>query len=162
MFIRLFAGFFLAALSSACVSVNLPKSSQGKAADVGFSAPEAPFEAFKSETADKAWKNKDTGATISYLSDCNDNPESLENFERESANALKDGKVLSVEDAEFNGRPARRSAIEGTVEGIKMRMALLVFRKNSCDYILTHAARATAFARTTGDFEKFQREFRAP
>lgn len=159
---RLITGIFLALASSACVSVNLPTGSKGKSADVAFSAPSDGFEAFKSATADKAWKHKDSGATISYLSDCNDNPDGLENFERESAGAMKEGKVISSDDVEFNGRPARRSTVEGAIEGIKMRMSFIVFRKNSCDYILTHAARAATFTKTAGDFDKFLQGFRAP
>lgn len=156
--------WFLCSLlaSSGCVTVNLPKGSQGRAQSVVLQEPPKVFDSIKSESADRAWKHQKTGATISFLSDCNDDPNSLENFESESLNALKNGKILKSVSTRMNNREAQRVQVLGELEGIPMKMDLVAFRKNGCDYLLSFVAREASFNQQLNEFEKFIEGFQAP
>jgi len=153
---------FMLLAASGCVTVNLPKGSEGRSPSVEIQEPSKAFESIKSENADRAWKHSQSGATISFLSDCNDNPDSLQNFESDSLNALKSAKVLKSESTRINNREGQRIQILGALEGIPMKMELLAFRKNGCDYILSFVARQTAFDLQLTEFDKFIAGFQAP
>lgn len=145
-----------------CVTVNLPKTTKGKAEGIQFESPKKEFQDSPTDRADRLWKHKNSGATLSYLSDCNDEPANLSQLESETLSALVNGKVLSQSNSQFNSREARQSEFEGTVEGIPVRVSQVSFRKNGCDYIIALVSRRDRHESHRGDFENFLKGFQAP
>lgn len=148
---------------TACVSVSLPKASGKKATNLEFSAPAAPFQAIKTESADAAWLSAKTGNTISYLSDCESPIDpSVKQIESESLSALTNLKIESSDEIPYNGRQAAVSVASGAVDGVPVKMKLLVFKKNNCNYTLTYAGVEKNFSAEVKEFNRFIQSFKAP
>lgn len=149
-------------LLGSCVSVNLPGRKSVPAKGVEFSAPGAPYRAIKSVNSDKAWLSERTGNTISFASDCGGADPSLQQMETESLLALSNLEITSSETLMFNGREARKSVSAGTVDGVPVKLSLLVFKKNNCNYVLSYGGVAAQFDAETSYFENFIARFKAP
>lgn len=148
---------------SSCVSVSLQKNESQPAKDVIFSEPISPFAEMKLNSADKAWLSKITGNTISYISDCLKNSDpSLEQMMNDSLSVLDNLKVLDQQSKPFNSRSSFFFVAEGSVDGIAVKMKVIVFKKNNCNYTLTYAGVKKNFDGELGYFEKFQSSFTAP
>lgn len=148
-------------LVASCISVNLPGRKSVPATGVEYSAPGAPFKSIDAAGSDKAWLSSDTGNTISFISDCGGSDPSLQQMETESLAALSNLDVKS-DTLMFNGREARSSVAQGTVDGIAVRLALLVFKKNNCNYTLSYGGVEKNFAPEQKHFEEFKAQFKAP
>lgn len=146
-----------------CVSVQLPSSSGRKAERVEFQAPSSPFQAFKAEGADQAWVSERTGNTISYLSDCFSKIDPhIDQLLAESLNTLSKLKILEQSSPSYNGREARRATAEGELDGVPIRVRLLVLKKNDCNYTLSYTALPKNFEQEEKAFELFLERFKAP
>lgn len=146
-----------------CVSVSLPGNEVAPAKNVEYRNPELPFEEIKLKTADHTWISKTTGNTVSFLSDCQKNSDpSLEQMLNDSTSVIDHLKVIETQENLFNARSSLESIVEGTVDGVPVKMKVLVFKKNSCNYTLTFAGLKNKFASESTAFEKFQTSFRAP
>lgn len=145
-----------------CVSVQLPSLDGTRASSVEFQAPASPFSQLKSDIADKAWMSSQTGNTISYLSDCGAKLDpSLDQLIDESAQSL-DTPVVKSEALTFNHRAAKIASVDGVVDGIPMKLKLLVLKKNDCNYTLSYTAKPSAYDREVQAFETFTQSFKAP
>ncbi|MEI7973510.1 MAG: hypothetical protein WCH11_04000, partial [Bdellovibrio sp.] len=87
---------------------------------------------------------------------------SLQELQNDSWNSLKSLKVLSQKELEFNSRAALESSVEGGLDGAKVRMQLLVFRKNGCSYILSFVGRPSLQSQELQVFEQFKQGFVVP
>ncbi|WP_413582664.1 hypothetical protein [Bdellovibrio sp. HCB288] len=153
----------LSILLSSCVSVELPSGKSKPAKDVEFSEPGSPFKTFKTKNVDRAWQSAKTGNTISYLSECGSNADpSLQTLETESLSAINKLEILKQETTTYNGREARQSVSAGTVDGVPVALALVVFKKNGCNYTLSYGGVEKQFNSEFPVFEKFKAEFKAP
>lgn len=148
-------------LLSSCVSIELPGSKPAPAKDVEFAAPAAPFSRLKNAKIDQAWISSESGNTISYFSDCKSDP-SLDSLTTQTLSALGDLKVISEKETSFNGREAKESLAEGRVDGVPVKLSILVFKKNSCNYTLTYGGTLANFPQETNTFEMFKSQFKAP
>jgi len=154
--------FFFAVGLSNCVSVNLPSSSGSPAKDVKFDAPASPFEDMKVKTADKAWISKNTGNTISFLSDCNSSSDpTLQQLQSESLAVLDNLKVLDSKDSDFNGRESNSTFAQGEVDGVPVKTEILVFKKNGCNFTLSYGGVLSRFEAEKKFFDKFKESFKA-
>lgn len=160
--LRLFILLIATTLINGCVTVNLPKTSKGKASGVRVTPPNNDFVESKSEKADQLWKHRSTGATISYLSECSDQASDLALLETETLNTLAEQQLINQSTRTFNDREARWLEAKGKVEGISLQIAQLSFRRNGCDYILTLASRSERFELHRKDFDEFLKGFVAP
>ncbi|WII72403.1 hypothetical protein QJS83_00795 [Bdellovibrio sp. 22V] len=150
-------------LLGSCVSVKLPGGKVTSAKDVTFTAPPSPFQEIKADSSDKAWLSGKTGNTISFLSECGGGADpSLEQLEVDSLGAINKVKVLQSDETMFNGRAARQSTAQGQIDGVSVQMALLVFKKNGCNYTLSYGGVAKQFSVEEDVFEKFKQSFKAP
>ncbi|UXR64252.1 hypothetical protein EZJ49_14385 [Bdellovibrio bacteriovorus] len=152
----------LSVLLASCVSVNLPGRKSVPAKGVEFSAPSSPFKAIDSASSDKAWLSGATGNTISFVSDCGGADPSLQQMETESLAALSNLDVKTSDSVMFNGREARQTVATGTVDGIAVQLALVVFKKNNCNYTLSYGGVQKQFAAEQNHFEQFKAQFKAP
>lgn len=146
-----------------CVSVQLPQMEGKRAQEVQYSAPSAPFSILESGAADKAWLSGQTGNTISYLSDCaaKVDPE-LDQILDDTAQILESPAITERSSLQFNGRAARAALVDGKMDGVPVRLKLLVFKKNDCSYTISYTAKPSTFAAEITAFERFVTEFRAP
>lgn len=145
-----------------CVSVKLPDGKLTPAKDVQFQAPLSPYKEITVESSDKTWVSKNTGNTISFLSECgNANDLTLPQIETESLAAISNLETLKVEEFEFNGRAARQSLSQGLVDGVPVQLALLVFKKNGCNFSLSYGGTKKNFDSEIHYFESFKQGFKA-
>jgi hypothetical protein len=75
---------------------------------------------------------------------------------------LSDLNVESKETVTVQSREGRRVLASGKVDGVPSLIDLLVFKRNTCIYILTYVGVKSAFNENRGDFNKFLESFRAP
>jgi hypothetical protein len=151
------------ALFISCVSVGFKSPKTQKSDEVIFSSPDKNYDEVKSQYLDKSWRDRKTGATISYLSDCNNPTDpSLESIFKGITSEIDEVNVIESNHVDFNSRDALHSQVEGNVDGIATRFELMIFKKNNCTYILTYAAEANAYAIGQRDFSKFVKGFVVP
>lgn len=146
----------LVLLGAGCVSVNIKPSAPTRSSDYKLREPQAPFVKMTNEQADQAWQSSQSGNTIAVLSECSEQKDpSLLTLESETIQALTNYQVISSESFQFQDRGARRSLVEGTVDGIPVRMDVVVVKKNACSYTLTYMGRANGFEKDRSAFEQF-------
>lgn len=80
----------------------------------------------------------------------------------DSLNAISDMEILTTEELMFNGRSARQSIAQGTLDGVPVKMSLLVFKKNNCNFTLSYGGVAKHFSNELKHFDDFKSQFRAP
>lgn len=159
--LRVFILFYLLT-SSACVSVQLPFTAKGsKAKGVEYSEPSAPFKSLKVEQVDAAWIHNRSGNIISFSSECGTDP-SLEQMSAEVLNSLDSHEEIDNEEIDYNGRKALTSTVNGKLDGVNVSLRYLVFKKNSCNFTLTHSGKSSSFKESESAFEAFLKGFRAP
>jgi hypothetical protein len=155
---------FLISVLAGCVTVTLDNSGKGKRAEgVALKDPSSPFQKDLREEVDSAWKNPKNGNVISYLSDCKDPADPpLKQIVQGVLEGLTDLKIESEESPTHQGREARRVTAWGKVDGVPTGIELLVFKRNTCTYILTYVGVKKYFAENNADFNRFVESFRAP
>lgn len=163
-FFRFCTLFFLAASLTACVSVNIGDSAQSqKSTTVKFKSPSKPFSEFKMEYVDSAWKNPSNGNSISFLSECKSAADpTLDTIYKGLISSIGRAETLSKKTFTFNNREALRSTVTGFVDGVQSKFDLLVFKKNSCTYILSYVATEANFDENLTAFETFTQNFVVP
>lgn len=150
-------------LLGGCVSIELPGAKSKPAQNVAYTPPTTPFKDLKGAGFDKAWLSEKTGNTIAYTSDCgNGNDPSLQQIEAESLSSLNNLQTISSEEISFDGRAALSSTSSGTLDGVPVRLSLLVFKKNGCNYALSYGGTEKQFSSEISQFENFKRNFKAP
>lgn len=162
-FIILLGFLFAAFAMSACVSVSISQPPPTKAKKVGYTEPQNPFSVISTENADKAWQSEKTKATIAYLSECQGTMDTqLKTVESESLNAVNHPTVLSSQTGIFNERESIETLAEGNIDGVPVKLALVVFKKNGCNFTLTYMGRKNRFDSEMKIFEKFKESFMVP
>lgn len=151
----------LATLLSACVSVKLTPDVQ-KAKGLSVEAPGGAFSEVSVAAADRAWKSSKTGNTISYFSECSASGANLEQMRDDVLASLPKAQVLASDIVQHDDREGLLSLIEGRLEGIPMRISLLVYVKNGCRYSLSLTGRKAVFDQDLNEFTRFQKGFKAP
>lgn len=159
---KCFSIFFCVWAISGCVSVNLGPSKAGRASGVSLQDPGNPFSKISNGNADGAWQSTKTSNTISFFSECPQSDSPLEGIAEEFHGILKDPKIVERQSNFFNGREALWTQTEGKLDGIEMKIASLVFRRNGCSYLLTYVARKDRFNDEHSAFRKFTEGFKAP
>lgn len=159
----LFLTVAFATALTACVSVQIPTGSAKKASDMTYEAPEKPFSEIQAKNSDRAWLSATTGNTISFLSECDASSDpSLEQIQSESLAALSDLQVENSQRLTYNSREALQTTAAGEVDGVPVKLKLLIFKKNNCNYTLSYGGVAKNFAAETSAFDHFVRNFKVP
>lgn len=158
IFISIFSFLFL----SHCVSVKLNNTEVSPAKDIRFESPNSQiFSEIKVLSSDKAWISKSTGNTISYYSDCQKNSDpSLELMQSDAISVLENPKILQENQIEFNMRKAQESISEGSVDGVLIKMKILVFKKNGCNIIISYGGVKKNFNLELSEFQNFLTHFK--
>ncbi len=150
-------------LSFGCVTVDVGGSKSTTASDVKYESPNKPFEKSNLGTGDQTWISQKTGNSISYISECKRSVEmSLEQLESDALNVLERLTIESSNRFQYNGREALKTVAVGKVDGIDIKMQLITFKKNNCNYSLSYAAIQTRYELESSFFEQFAKDFQAP
>lgn len=147
---------------SGCVSVKLSQEQLAKAKHINYTPPSKPFKTFETHSADKAWKNKQTGSSISYLSSCNEPGEpDLNTIKNNTLSGISDLKILNEKHITFNKREALHVQSTGFLDGIKIHLNLIIFKKNRCNYTLTFISLEQFYETDIKYFNAFVENFEA-
>lgn len=146
-----------------CVSVSVATKKSVHATGVSYGAPALPFERTSGDNVDAIWRNPKNGNAISYLSDCGDDSDPpLPSIESGVLSGLFPYTYQSQSDQKFEGRAARRVQVTGHVDGVPSVVDLLIFKKNSCIFILSYVGTEQYHAADMQRFDKFISRFHAP
>ena len=150
-------------MTSGCVSLPIPGGKVERAKNISYQKPGGSFKQLSADSLDQAWQSSHTGNTIAYISECNSPVEtSLKALETESLGALSNPTIVKSETKPFNDRESTYTQGDGTVDGVPVSVAILVFQKNGCNYTLTYSGRKSAFATELPAFEAFKESFKVP
>jgi len=149
--------------SMGCVTVKVGEGPGVKSSNVKFSEPGQPFVKTDSEDADVLWHNPASAVSISYLSRCNESSDpSLDGIQTQMLGGIEGTVVEKQERFTFNSREALDSLVDGKIDGVPVRLRLITFKKNKCHYTLSYVGRPKAYAKDSGEFERFVRSFEVP
>lgn len=151
-------------LLNGCVSVNLGPKKPGRAEGIQLTPPAVPFVEVKDKEiiADQSWQSRDTGGTISYLSECPETAMSLDALTNETLSVFRAPTIEKQTEDFFNGRESLVSFAGGKMDGIAMRMQAVAFKRNGCSYLITFVSRQEKFDRELEHFTRFLQGFKAP
>lgn len=159
---RLFLLLPIIFLLNSCITIGVSKDTQ-PAKNLEFKAPASPFSDLKSKTGDKAWISSKTNNVISYISDCAPTQDpSLDQLEQDALSGLDKLEIKSREEIPYNQRTARTTVGEGFIDGVKVKLNVVSFKKNACSYNLIYGGVAERFDRESSEFKQFTENFRAP
>lgn len=143
-----------------CVSVKLASDKPTKANDLTYTLPEKPFAKIESPNSDAAWVSDSLGNTISYLSECQLNSElTIDQIESESFSIINELQILDSKQIEYNQREAKQTTAQGKVDGVMIKIQLLSFKKNNCNFVLSYIGVAKNFDKEINLFDKFKQSF---
>lgn len=149
-------------LLNSCITIGVSKDPQ-PAKNLEFKAPGNPFSDLKSKTGDKAWISSKTNNVISYISDCAPNQDpTLDQLEQDALSGLEKLEIKSREEVPYNQRTARTTVGEGLIDGVKVKLNVVSFKKNACSYNLIYGGVAERFDSESSEFKQFTENFRAP
>lgn len=147
---------------NSCITIGVSKDPQ-PAKNLDYKNPASPFADLKTKTGDKAWISKKTNNVISYISDCSPNNDpSLDSLEQDALSGLDKLEIKTREEIPYNQRTARNTIGEGNIDGVKVKLNVLSFKKNNCSYSLIYGGGAEKFDSEINEFKQFTENFRAP
>lgn len=147
---------------NSCITIGGSKDPQ-PAKNLEFNAPKSPFTDLKSKTGDRTWVSSKTKNIISYLSDCSPTQDpTLDQLEQEALSGLEKLDIKHLEEINYNQRTARDTVAQGFVDGVKIQIRVLSFKKNGCNYNLIYGGQADRFDSEAPQFNAFKESFRAP
>ncbi len=159
---KLHLGIILVLLLSGCISVKLADSKVKRAKNLNFENPKDPFDSTGIEGADKSWINKENGNTISYQSTCEEASEpTLESMLESATKDIRNKEYRLKRNFIFNQRKAIRTLVFGKVDGVSIKLDVVVFKKNNCNFILTYVALDEHFNTNKRIYDRFVRKFKA-
>lgn len=143
-FFKLFSSVLILALTFGCVSVELPQSKVIPSKSLKFVAPAQPFLELTIADVQFAWKSTSTANIITLQSDCSPEGDmTLESMEAEAKSAFDRASTVTTKDFFFLERRARRTSVEGDMDGVRLAMEIFVFKKDGCRYKITFSGRST-------------------
>ena len=157
-----FCFFPISLFLNSCITIGVSKDPL-PAKNLELKAPSSPFSDLKSKTGDKAWISSKTNNVISYISDCSPTQDpTLDQLEQDALSGLEKSEIKQRDEINYNQRVARNTVAEGLVDGVKIKINVLSFKKNSCNYNLIYGGIADRFDGEANEFKIFKENFRAP
>lgn len=113
--------------------------------------------------ADRAWFNKDTGATIYFDSNCKarfeDKP--LSDLITHLTFGMANGEPLRDEPLTLGGRSALLRVYNGEIDGVAVQIGAVVIKKNSCIYDGLYITSPAAFDAEMASFRRVLKGFKS-
>lgn len=158
---RLIIAALITVLLPGCISLNIGAPDTVKSKNLNYKEPDKHFKGLKSSSADRAWLSQKTGNTLSFTSECGDASANIDQIYNELLSGVSQSKVVEEKREFFNERAAIKSHVTGNVDGIPVKMAFLVFKKNSCVYSISYGGVEKNFESELADYQKFLSHFKA-
>lgn len=112
--------------------------------------------------ADRAWFNRESGATIYFDSNCKarfeDKP--LDDLITHLTFGMANGDPLREETLSLGGRTALMRVYNGEIDGVAVQLSAVVIKKNSCIYDALYITSPTAFDGEMTGFRRVLRGFK--
>jgi hypothetical protein len=144
-----------------CVSVSLPKSTRIKSENVIFHEPGKPYKKIEDDSLDHIWRNSKNGNSISYLSNCRDQEDlNISSLYQQLKNHIDHSSEISQKLINYNFRKALKAQVKGDIDGVNTYISFLIFKKNSCTYVLSQVTLEDSYKTDSVYFEKFISEFK--
>ncbi|MBX9766936.1 MAG: hypothetical protein K2X47_06670 [Bdellovibrionales bacterium] len=159
---RIITALVLVTNASGCVTVSVGEKKGKKAEQLEVSVPPPPFKELDTSDADRAWQNTSTGSSIAYTSECFGSDPSLVSIQQTVLQGLSDVFVESETKLSYNSREALETQATGTVDGVKVKIRFLAFKKNNCNFTLNYFAMQKFFEKDLSAYQQFKEKFRAP
>lgn len=125
---------------------------------VDFSHGPLPAEWKKTEVKGLAvaYYHSGYGATAGVAPGCEGISDStLESLAQQELIGLEQREMLEEKRVTVDGREAVEWVVKGSVDGVEMRVNLVVFRKDGCVYDLNLVSRPETFSQARTDFQAF-------
>lgn len=152
---------FCAVLSLAsCIQVPLGIDKVEQYKNVMFSNPKPSFTKSSSFRSDHSWVHNQSGAVISYKSECSKQSLDAKDFLQNITNEFYTHSITEIQSFKFNSRKAYRQKLQTEVEGIPTKFDLVVFKKYGCVFLVTHTSVAEVFEQTSESFQNFLTTFK--
>lgn len=147
---------------TSCVSVNLQKPIVlEKSKFYSLAVPSSPFVKMDQSGMDQYWRNPKNGNAISLQTACSQNYDpSLQDLSFQTIQGIEDAKKISENKFQYNDRLGIKSEYQGTVDGIAVEIQSVVFKKNSCSYIISFFGKSPSINNDQVQFENFIRNFK--
>lgn len=81
-------------------------------------------------------------------------------MQSDAISVLENPKILQENQIEFNMRKAQESISEGSVDGVLIKMKILVFKKNGCNIIISYGGVKKNFNLELSEFQNFLTHFK--
>lgn len=142
-----------------CVSTLLKEKAPTFSNEISFKNPQSPFERQRTEVF-PAWRNPQSGNVITIISDCqNAASSSLSSLHRLVENSLEKVAVNSEETIEFQGRPAISRAVQAELDGHRIELYSLSFKRVNCGYVSSLSGKPGSLDTDKKIYEQFLNGF---
>ena len=146
---------------SSCVSVSIEKHENvDKAKNYSILTPSAPFTLKSKEPFDKFWLNPKNANAIALITACGKIDPTLEDLVQNSLAGINDLEKINTSRFDYNKRVALSQTHTGDVDGVKIKILSLAFKKNHCNYSLSYFGKAKNFDADLEEFNKVKNNFR--
>ena len=146
-----------------CVTIDVTGGKATPAKNIRFKPPILPFVLVPTKASDQLWVSSKTGNSISILSECGSTQDpSLEQLQTDAIGVLQDTEIQSTAVVPFNQREALSSVVSGKVDGVPVKMKVVSFKKNNCNYTLVYGSVNRNFDSEVAFFDRFFDGFYAP
>lgn len=147
---------------SACVSLDMQPEIESSES-LYFQVPSSNFKKRDTENLDGHFVESETGNSISVKSSCFDPADpSLNVLESSAFGGMTVIKVLEKTNKKFSKREALHSKKLVRIDGIPVVVEMLILKKNSCNYLISHVGVQDSFKKTSNDFSEFLDKMRIP
>lgn len=150
---------------TSCVSVKIAgtDSTLSKFDQAHFTEPQIPFQKKSIPSGDFSWVSRNTGNIISYLSECSKIKDiDLKSLEADAVSSLENPIVEQSIVQDFNNRKAIFSKIIGEIDGVKLFLELVIFKKNNCSFTLSYTGKVGKQSEESSHFTSFYKSFQVP
>lgn len=149
----------LALLLTACTGHREARRLEGRYA---LGQPQGEWRTVKAGSADQAWFHDGIGASIYADSNCatryDDRP--LAKLAEAVVFGIGSGPTLREEPRSVDGRDAWLRVVDANIDGVSMRVGVVVLKKDECVYDLLYLAPPTTFDSGWPAFESVLAGFR--
>ncbi|MAF91992.1 MAG: hypothetical protein CL674_12045 [Bdellovibrionaceae bacterium] len=145
-----------------CVSIDVAPETES-AEGLVYKSPGGSFERRDAENLDAYFVDKKSGNSISLKSSCFDPADpSIENLESTAFTGMNIEKEISKEEITYNSRAALNTRKLVKIDGVPVLVQMLIFKKNNCNYLISHVGVEKTFPNTESNFKNFLDQLRAP
>lgn len=153
--VLLIAGIVLAACGAPKAKVT------GKVSDFTHGTLPAGWKKTEVKGLVTAYYHEEYGATAGVAPGCEGiNDHTLESLASRELVGLEQRQTLEEKRILVDGREAVDWVVKGSVDGVEMRVNLIVFRKDGCVYDLNLVSRPDSFEKARAEFQMFVTGFK--